>query len=93
MKNLKLQEIIEMSENFEEINWINICHKKKQLKAYYQEPVYFIATFVTNAVQCGIIALEQHVVEVIYEIANLHSDNSEQCEELIELYSFQTSLL
>jgi len=93
MKNLKLHEIIEKSEGLEEINYTHIYSKKNQLKAYYQEPVYFIATFVTNAVQCGIIALEQHVVEVIYEIANLHSDNSEQCEELIELYRSQTILL
>jgi len=93
MKNLKLHEIIQKSEALEEINWINICHKKKQLKAYYQEPVYFIATFVTNAVQCGIIASEQHLSEIIHEVASLHSDNNEDYEELIELYSFQTYLL
>jgi len=93
MKNLKLHEIIEKSEGLEEINYTHIYSKKNQLKAYYQEPVYFIATFVTNAVQEGIVVPGQHVVEAIHEIANLHADNYEQCEELIELYSFQTSLL
>ena len=93
MKNLKLHEIIEKSEALEEINWIHIYRKTNQLKAYYQEPVYFIATFVTNAVQAGIIAPERHVGEAIHEIAEKQSDNHEHCQELIELYSFQTSLL
>lgn len=93
MKYLKLQEIIEMSEDLKEINYINIYHKKKQLKAYFDQPVYFIATFVSNAVQCGIIATEQHVGEAIHEIASLHSDNYEDCQILVELYGFQTYLL
>lgn len=93
METLKLHQIIEMSECLEEINYINIYHKKKQLKAYFGQPVYFIATFVSNAVQCGLIASEQHLSEIIHEVASLHSDSNEVYEELIELYSFRTYLL
>lgn len=93
MKNLKLHEIIEKSENLEEINWIHIYPKKNQLKAYYQEPVYFIATFVTNAIQGGIVVPESCVVEAIHEIVEKKSDTSEEYEELQELFSYQTHLI
>ena len=90
---MKLIEIIEKSEALEEINWIHIYPKTKQLKAYYQEPVYFIATFVTNAIQGGIIAPERHVGEAIYAIAKKQSDDAEECMYLEELFSFQTHLI
>lgn len=93
MKNLKLHEIIERSESLEAINWTHIYPKVKQLKAYYGTEVFFLATFVTNAIQSGIVVPINHINEAIDEIALLHSDDTEEFEHLKELYSYQTVLL
>ncbi|MHC4376020.1 MAG: hypothetical protein ACYS26_05415 [Planctomycetota bacterium] len=93
MKNLKLHEIIEKSESLEQISFEYVAPKVKQLKTYYGVEVCFLVTFVSNAIQAGIVVPINHINEAIDEIALLHSDNIEEFEYLKELYSYQTVLL
>lgn len=98
MKNLKLHEIIEKSEALEEISYTHVAPKVKQLQTYYGTEVFFLATFVTNAIQCGIVVPIDYINEAIDEISRLHSasytkDSIKNYEELKELYSYQSFLL
>ena len=93
MKSLKLHEIIERSESLEEISYTHVAPKVKQLRTYYGTGVCFLATFVSNAIQGGIVVPMDCINETIDEIALLHSENNEEFEYLKELYSYQTVLL
>jgi hypothetical protein len=93
MRNLKLHEIIERSESLVEISYKDVAPKVKQLKTYYGTKVFFLATFVSNAIQGGIVVPIDYINEAIDEIALLHSEDNEEFEYLKELYSHQTVLL
>ena len=98
MKNLKLHEIIEKSESLEEINLEHVVPKVKQLKTYYGTEIFFLATFVANAIQYGIVVPIDYINEAIDEMALLHSTSDTEYgiknyQELRELYSYQSVLL
>lgn len=94
------QELIKAILNDEKVSYQELYPFLNSIKTYLRDywgtaQIYFVCTFMTNAIQAGYVCAEEEVSEVISirssEAAQLSDDPDMGYEYLEELYSAQTT--